>query len=83
MTCRHQNGEITGYSVRYGEEGSSEGNRTVKMIEGHGGWVTTISELRKEKFYTVQIAGRNSAGTGRYSRPVTVETPAGGKKICS
>ena len=40
VECRHQNGEITGYLVRYGEEG--RGNRTVQTVSGDssGGYTT-------------------------------------------
>ncbi|CAI8043297.1 Neogenin (Fragment), partial [Geodia barretti] len=31
VECIHQNGEITGYRVRYGEEGSSEEARSIQM----------------------------------------------------
>ena len=61
--CRHENGEITGYSVRYGEEGSSEGDRRVQMISGDSsGGMTIISGLTKETVYTVEVAAVTSAG---------------------
>ena len=61
VECRHQNGEITGYLVRYGEEGG--GNRTVQTVSGHSsGGSTTITGLTNETIYTVQVAAVNSAG---------------------
>ena len=69
MECRHRNGEIVGYYVRYGEEGT----RIVVSGDSSGG-TTTISEQMKQTVYTVEVAARTSAGTGVgvYS---TIETP--------
>ena len=75
VECRHQNGEITGYSVRYGEEGSGS---TVQMASGDSsGGMTTISGLTKETVYTVEVAAKTTAGTGVYSNPQTIQTPDG------
>ena len=73
--CIDQNGAITGYSVRYGELGTS--NRTVvDMVSGDSsGGMTTISGLTKETVYTVKVAAETSAGTGVYSEPVIFQTP--------
>ena len=72
VECRHQNGEITGYWVRYGDEGSSE----VQMVSGgSSGGMTTVSGLTKETVYTVQVAAATSGGTGVYSDPLTIQTP--------
>ncbi|CAI8013812.1 Neogenin, partial [Geodia barretti] len=76
VECRHQNGEITGYWVRYGEEGSSEEGRSVQMVSGDSsGGMTTVSGLTKETVYTVQVAAVTSGGTGVYSDPLTIQTP--------
>ncbi|CAI8022444.1 Receptor-type tyrosine-protein phosphatase delta, partial [Geodia barretti] len=58
VDCRHRNGEIIGYRVRYGEVGGGEGDRTaVQMVSGDStGGSTTISGLTKETVYTVQVA---------------------------
>ena len=58
--------------MRYGEEGTSEGDKIVQMISEIA---TTISGLTKETVYTVEMAARTSAGTGVYSHPLTIETP--------
>ena len=68
--CDQQNGAITGYSVRYGEMGSSEGERRVEVAS-----VTTVFGLTKETVYTVEVAAETSGGTGVYSEPLTIETP--------
>ena len=73
MDCRHQNGEITSYFVRYGEKG---GNQTLKFLSGDSsGGMTTLSRLNKQTVYTVQVAARTSADTGVYSQPQNIETP--------
>ena len=59
MECRHRNGEIIGYYVRYGEEG-----RRIVVSGDSSGGTTTISELMKQTVYTVEVAARTSAGTG-------------------
>ena len=73
VDCRDWNGVITGYSVRYGEEGTSEGDMAVKTVSGV--IVTIISGLAKETVYTVEVAAVTSAGTGVYSQPQIIETP--------
>ena len=69
VECRHRNGEIIDYYVRYGEEG-----RRIVVSGDSSGGTTTISELMKQTVYTVEVAARTSAGTGAgvYS---TIETP--------
>ena len=75
VDCIHHNGDITGYSVRYGIQGTAEGNRTVKMATGDSsGGMYTISGLSTATDYTVEVAAVNSAGTGLYSDPITAET---------
>ena len=72
VECRHQNGEIAGYMVRYVEEGSSG----VLMVSGDSsGGMTTITGLTRETLYTVQVAAVTSAGTGVRSQLQTIETP--------
>ncbi|CAI8033621.1 Receptor-type tyrosine-protein phosphatase delta [Geodia barretti] len=76
VECRHQNGEITGYWVRYGEEGSSEEARNVQMVSGDSsGGMTTVSGLTRETVYTVQVTAVTSSGTGVYSDPLIIKTP--------
>ena len=73
MDCRHRNGEITGYYVRYREKGSV---RTHLFLPGDSsGGITTLSGLTKQTVSTVQVAARTSAGTGVLSQPQNIETP--------
>ena len=71
LDCIHHNGDITGYSVRYGVQGTAEGDRTTE--ESSGG-MYTISGLSTATEYTVEVAAVNSAGTGVYSDPITAKT---------
>ena len=74
--------DITGYSVRYGEVGTSE-RTVVEMVSGDSsGGMTTISGLTKETVYTVEVAAETSAGTGVYSDPVIFQTPGGEQLAC-
>ena len=74
VSCIHQNGEITGYSVQYGVEGSSE-TQTITVSGDFSEGMEMISGLNKQTMYTVQVAAVNSAGTGEYSDPLPFETP--------
>ena len=73
VPCRHQNGEITGYSVRYGEIGSSDLSEEMVLADSSGG-MTTISGLTIKTMYMVEVAAETSFGTGIYSSQ-TFETP--------
>ena len=72
IDCIYQNGDITGYSVRYGVEGSG----SMKTLNVSGGSATevTISGLKNATTYVIEVAAVNSAGIGEYSTPLTVET---------
>ena len=72
VDCIHQNGDITGYSVRYGEIGSAEREKTVSMTSS----VTmyTITGLSTFTNYSIEVAAVNSAGAGVYSDDIIVET---------
>ena len=76
VDCIDHNGDIAGYSVRYGVQGTVEGDRTVKMAtRDSSGRMYTISGLSAATVYTVEVAAVNSAGTGIYSDPpVIIET---------
>ena len=71
--CDQQNGAITGYSVRYGEVGTSVGERRVEIASGNSS--STVSGLTKKTVYTFEMAAETSAGIGIYSEPLTIETP--------
>ena len=70
VDCIHHNGDITGYSVRYGVQGSgSTQTRNVSITEA------TISSLLPSTTYSIEVAAVNSAGIGNYSDPpVIIET---------
>ena len=72
VDCIHRNGDITGYSVRYGVVGSGS-TQTVNVSEGS---VTeaTISNVMSSTTYSIQVAAVNSAGIGVYSDLLPVYT---------
>ena len=74
VPCIHRNGEITGYSVRYGEMGS-ENTQTMNVSENSA----TIQDLMSSTTYSIHVAAVNSAGVGEPSRSV-VAKPQG--KLC-
>ena len=73
VDCIHHNGDITGYSVRYGIHGS--GSTETVSVSGVEATMPTISGLMASTTYTIEVAAVNSAGTGVYSDPLTAETP--------
>ena len=72
VDCIHRNGDITGYSVQYGEVGS--GSTLTMSVSGHSVTETTISGLMSSTTYSIQVAAVNSAGIGMYSDLHTVQT---------
>ena len=71
VECLYHNGILTGYSVRYWQVGNlGRQTRTVNRRR-----TINIYELSAVTGYTVDVAARNSAGTGVYSDPVTFTTP--------
>ena len=69
VDCIHRNGDITGYSVRYGVQGS--GSTQTLNVSGSATTEATISELESAAYYSIEVAAVNSAGTGVYSAPLT------------
>ena len=71
VDCIERNGDITGYSVRYGVVGSAEEDRSVEMVSGDSnGGIYYISGLSAATKYTVGVAAMNSAGIGEYSKAI-------------
>ena len=61
--------------MRYGVQGSAEGDRTVVMASGdYSGGMYEISGLTPSTNYSIEVAAVNSAGTGVYSDPLIVIT---------
>ena len=69
VPCIHQNGPITGYSVRYGVMGS--GSTQTVTVPGASETGTIISDLMSSITYVVQVAAVNGNGTGVYSNPTS------------
>ena len=67
VDCIHRNGDITGYSVWYGVQGSAVEEQTVP---GGDTRQTTISGLTPSTTYSIEVAAVNSAGTGVYSSAI-------------
>ena len=70
VDCIHRNGDITGYSVRYGVQGS--GSTQTVNVSG-GGATQTIIGLEFLTLYSVEVAAVNSAGVGLYSDGITAK----------
>ena len=70
----YMNGDITGYSVRYGEMGNNMIDTTVLNITGASVTEATIYNLTLSTNYTIQVAAVNRAGTGVFSNATLVKT---------
>ena len=77
VDCIHRNGDITGYSVRYGVQGS--GSTQTESVSGGATTEATIFGLTHSTTYEIEVAAVNSAGIGVYSEPLTVETSVAGE----
>ena len=69
VDCIHQNGDITGYSVQYGEVGRSI-THTLSSTRFSG----TISNLLSSTEYFIEVAAVNTVGIGVYSNAIIIET---------
>ena len=79
VNCIDRNSEITGYTVRYGQTGS-----TTTVMESVSGTsdsdrMFTASGLIPRTSYTFEVAAVSSEGTGPFSSRITVmtSTPTG------
>ena len=71
VPCEHRNGDITGYSVKYGEMGSLDNaSETLINITGTSVTEATISNLMLDTNYFIQVAAVNNAGTGVFSNAI-------------
>ena len=69
VPCIHRNGDITGYSVKYGEIGSD-----IRNIDNAERFTTNFSGVMPDTKYSVEVAGVNSNGVGVY-QSIRVITP--------
>ena len=67
VDCIHHNGDITGYSVQYGEVGSGS-TQTMPVSRTLRRYV--ISDLMSSTTYSIQVAAETSAGPGQYSAAI-------------
>ena len=72
VPCIQRNGDITGYSVRYGVLGNG-GMETLTMVVPDI-LMTNLTGLVPATSYLVQVAGVNGLGVGVYGE-ITVTTP--------
>ena len=71
VDCIHQNGNITGYSVRYWVQRSS--THTVN-VSGGATTAFNLTGLSNSTTYSIDVAAVNNAGIGKYSDSITVHT---------
>ena len=66
IPCIEQNGDITGYIVRYGSQTQS--------VSGGSVTETTISNLTPSTTYNFRVAAMNDAGTGPFNSNLFIIT---------
>ena len=71
--CRHHNGELTGYSVRYGAVNSDD--MLTMNVSGVQVTMTSVFGLESATFYRIQVAAFNKIGTGPFSHFLYFRTP--------
>ena len=71
VNCEDRNGEITGYSVRYGPSSSTPSQTAA--VEGRA-LTLSIDGLLIRTSYSFRVAAVNGNGTGVYSSAVTGTT---------
>ena len=71
VDCIDRNGDITGYSVRYGEVGS--GSTQTMPVSGGTSTEAAMAGLTSSTEYSIQVAAVNSTGIGPYSDAITAE----------
>ena len=69
VDCLQCNGDITGYSVQYGVQGS--GSSQAMIATGWNATEAKISELTPSTTYSIEVAAVNSVGIGAYNSPIS------------
>ena len=77
VDCIHRNGDITGYSVQYGVQGS--GSTQTMSVAGNTTIDANITGLMPSTTYSIEVAAVNTINTGEYSTSLAVITE--GKSI--
>ena len=74
VNCIDRNSEITGYTVRYGQTGST--TTVMESVSGTSDSVRVFTASPRTN-YTFEVAAVSSEGTGPFSTGTTVETLKG------
>ena len=72
VPCIHRNGNITGYSVKYGVEGND--SKETLSINNAAAFTINFSELISDTHYVVEVAGVNNNGIGVYKTIIITTT---------
>ena len=75
VPSEHRNGDVTGYSIKYGEmESFNNQSKTVMNITGTSVTEATIFNLILSTNYSIQIAAVNNVGVGVFSNATIIKT---------
>ena len=70
VECIHHNGDVVGYSMKYGVQESGH-TQTVRILGSDSNEIILIG-LHPTTAYSIEVAAVNSVGIGVYSSPTQV-----------
>ena len=71
VNCSHQNGRVSGYIIKYTEEGTTV---TRNFTLNFNSFVVQINNLKPSTNYFIAVAAINNAGIGVFSSPIKAKT---------
>ena len=71
VNCSHQNGRVSGYKIKYTEEGTTV---TRDFTHNSNSLVVSINNLKPSTNYFIAVAAINNNGTGVFSSPIKAKT---------
>ena len=74
VDCIHHNGDILGYSIRYGVVGSESTHILLLSVSGSDIKETKVLSMVSNTKYEVDVAAVNIAGTGSFSGKISIMT---------
>ena len=74
MDCIHHNGDILGYSVRYGVMGSESTHILLLSVSGSDINEAKVLSMVSNTKYKVDVAAVNIVGTGSFSEKISIMT---------
>ena len=74
VDCIHHNGDILGYSIRYGVVGSESTHILLLSVSGSDIKEAKVLNMMSNTTYEVDVAAVNIVGTGSFSEKISIMT---------